>query len=83
MRSEASDDTEVEGFKSDNNGTDAGDDEATPRKKTKANTVAKTKSNDRDIIKVKTEEAENGTFDDSSYKNPSVEDDPMGMLDYA
>ena len=83
MQSEASDDdTEVDDFKSDNNGSDASDDEM-PRKKSKANTVAKSKTKDKDLVKVKTEEAENGTFDDSSYKNPSVEDDPMGMIDYA
>ena len=86
MQSEASDDdTEVDGFKSDDNGSDASDDEI-PRKKSKANTVAKGKSTDKDLlVKVKSEEAENGTFDDSSsYKNPSVEDDdPMGIVDYA
>ena len=88
MQSEASDDTEADGFKSDNNGTDADDnaDEETPRKKSKkANTVPKPKSKDKgDLVKVKREEAENGSFDDDnnggSYKNPFVEDDPMSLV---
>lgn len=82
--SDASDDTEASGFKSDNNGSDASDDEETPRKKSKANTTAKSsKSNDKDLVKVKREEVENGIFDDGSYKDPFVEDDGAQMVDYA
>ena len=81
MRSEAGDDTEDD-FKPENNGTDADDDE-TPRKKSKSNTVANINRKDTDMVKVKTEEAENGAFDNGSYQNPSVEDDPMGIVEYA
>lgn len=83
-QSDASDDTEASGFKSDNNGSDASDDEETPRKKSKANTTAKSsKSNDKDLVKVKREEVENGIFDDGSYKDAFVEDDGTQMVDYA
>ena len=82
MQSEPSDDTEIDGFKSDNNGSDTIDDE-TPRKKSKANTVAKGKGKDMDFFKVEREEEENGAIDESSYKNPFVEDDATEMVDYA
>ena len=83
-QSEPSDDTESSGFKSDNNGSDASDDQETPRKKSKANTTAKSSKNKaEDLVKVKREEEENRVCDDSSYKDPFVEDDGTEMVDYA
>ena len=74
---------EADGFKSDNNGSDASDEEETPKKRSKVNTAAKSKSKDKDFIKVKSEEEENGVIDDRSYKNPFVRDDATEMVDYA
>ena len=51
LQSEASDDAEADGFKSDNKGSNAIY-EGNPRKKSKATTVAKAKSKDKDLIKV-------------------------------
>ena len=82
FQSGASDDTADKGFKADNNGPDTSHDEGTSRKRSKSNTVAKSKSKDMDLVKVKSEETMNGTFEDS-YKNSSVEDDPMGIADCA
>ena len=84
--SEADDDAEPNGFKSDNedNGSDAMDEE-TPRKKSKANTTAKDKIADKDFAKVKREEMENGSFTDNNngYGNPFGGDGSVEMADYA
>lgn len=92
MLREASDDSEAEGFKSDNNGTDVSDDE-TPKKKAKVTGMVKGKSKHKVNVKgnvkntrtVKMEdvEEENKTIHDKGYENPFVEDDNEDMVDYA
>ena len=52
-------------FKSTNNNASDASDEETPKKKSKANTTAaKASRKDKDLVKVKTEEAENGMLPD-------------------
>ncbi|KAF6219937.1 hypothetical protein HO133_003762 [Letharia lupina] len=79
---EVMDDTEPDGFKSDNNGSEATDDEV-PKRKTKINSTAKGKGKDGDPVKVKGEEEENGTFHDSVYEDPFDEYDAVESVAYA
>ena len=75
---ENSDDSEIDGFKSGNNSSDASDD-ALFKKKAKGNATAKGKN--KDPIKVKAEDTENGT----TYNNDN-EIDKNGatdVIDYA
>lgn len=78
QREENSDDTEIDGFKSDNNGSDVSDDEL-PKKKTKNNATAKGKS--KDPVKVKAEDTENGTAYDSN--NEIENEGATDVIDYA
>lgn len=85
MQREAADDSEAGVFKSDNNGTDASDDDETPKKKTKANSVpkGKGKGKDKDLVKVKNEEEENGPFNSSGSEILYGGDHATDFVDYA
>lgn len=56
-----------------------------PKKKAKANstTKGKGKGKGKESIKVEGGEEENGTFHDSGYENPFVEDGDAEVTDYA
>ena len=47
--------------------------------------MARGKNKDKELVKVKSEEEENGMYDESSssYRNPFLEDDAMGIEDCA
>ena len=88
---EPSDDAETDTFKSEDNGTNASDDEEAPVKKAKTNTSAanskgktKNKNKNKGSIKVEDEEVENKTIDDKGYENAfGGGDDGMEVLDAA
>lgn len=79
---DANDDSEAEGFKSDNNGIDDSDDD-TPKKKAKVIGMVKSKGKDKRALKMEDVEEENKTIHDKGYENPYDEDDNEDVMTYA
>ena len=81
MQRDASDDSEADAFKSDNNGSDI-DDDMTPTKKAKVNPATKSKGKNKIPVKMERKKEDDEIFNDNSSRNPFGGDAVVEMVDY-
>lgn len=85
MQREDSDDTEADGFNSENDGSEPNGEDGTRQKKPKINTAAKGRKKSKDMVKMETGEGENGAFDNDNDRENLYDGAGGGVevIDYA